>query len=83
MSAYVDGELGSGRRLSLERRVGECEECRLMPAGLREMLAVLHRLPAPSGSPSRTSSRRLGGSGYANRPLRTESFFVCVGSNRA
>ena len=49
MSAYVDGELGSGRRRRLERHVGECEECRLMLAGLREMLDALHRLPAPTG----------------------------------
>jgi anti-sigma factor RsiW len=50
MSAYVDGELGSGGRLRLERHVGECEECRLMLDGLREMLDALHRLPAPSGT---------------------------------
>ncbi len=49
MSAYVDGELGSGWRLRLERHVGECEECRLMLDGLREMLDALRRLPAPSG----------------------------------
>jgi anti-sigma factor RsiW len=50
MSAYVDGELGSGRRLRLERHVGECEECRLILAGLRETLNALHRLAAPSGN---------------------------------
>ena len=49
MSAYVDGELGSGRRLRLERHVSECEECRLILAGLRETLNALHRLPAPAG----------------------------------
>ena len=49
MSAYVDGELGSSRRLRLERHVSECEECRLILAGLRETLDALHRLPAPSG----------------------------------
>jgi anti-sigma factor RsiW len=50
MSASVDGELGSRRRLRLERHVEECEECRLVLAGLREMLEALHRLPAPSGT---------------------------------
>ncbi len=49
MSAYVDGELGSGRRLRLERHVRECEECRRILAGLRETLNALHRMPAPSG----------------------------------
>ena len=57
MSAYVDGELGSRRRLRLERHVEECEECRLMLAGLREMLEALHRLRAPSGTePSRLAA---------------------------
>jgi anti-sigma factor RsiW len=58
MSAYVDGELGSRRRLRLERHVGECEECRLILAGLREMLEALHRLPALSGTgePSRIAA---------------------------
>jgi anti-sigma factor RsiW len=57
MSAYVDGELGSRGRLRLERHVGECEECRLMLGGLREMLDALHRLPAPSGTePSRLAA---------------------------
>lgn len=49
VSAYVDGELGSRGRLRLERHVGECEECRLLLVGLREMLDALRRLPAPSG----------------------------------
>ena len=48
MSAYVDGELGSGRRLRLEGHVSECEECRLLLTGFRETLTALHRLPAPS-----------------------------------
>jgi anti-sigma factor RsiW len=57
MSAYVDGELGSRRRLRLERHVEECEECRRMLAGLREMMEALHRLPAPSGTePSRLAA---------------------------
>ena len=50
MSAYVDGELGSRGRLRLERHVGECGECRLVLAGLRRTLEVLHRLPVPSGT---------------------------------
>jgi len=49
MSDYLDGELASGERLRLERHVGECEECRRMLAGLREMLDALHRLPALAG----------------------------------
>ncbi len=50
MSAYLDLELGARGRLRLERHVGECEECRRMLAGLREMLDALHRLPTPSGT---------------------------------
>jgi anti-sigma factor RsiW len=49
MSAFVDGELGSGQRLRVERHVGECEECRRLLAGLRTVLSALHRLPARSG----------------------------------
>jgi anti-sigma factor RsiW len=57
MSAYVDGELGARGRRRLERHVEECRECRLMLAGLREMLDALHRLPAPSGTePSRLAA---------------------------
>ena len=57
--------MGSRGRLRLELYLGECEECRLMLAGLREMLAALHRLPAPSGTgePNRLAAavrRRLG-----------------------
>jgi hypothetical protein len=33
----------------MERHVRECEECRHLLAGLREMLRVLHGLPTPSG----------------------------------
>jgi Putative zinc-finger len=48
MSAYVDGELASRERLRLERHVRECQECRGLLAGLRDMLDALHRLPPPS-----------------------------------
>jgi anti-sigma factor RsiW len=47
MSAYVDGELGSGGRLRLERHVSECEQCRRILAALRETLNALRRRPAP------------------------------------
>jgi anti-sigma factor RsiW len=49
MSAYIDGELGSGRRLRLERHVRDCEQCRRILAALRETLNALHRLPASPG----------------------------------
>lgn len=49
MSEYLDGELVSRARVRVERHVGECDECRLLLGGLREMVAALHRLPAPSG----------------------------------
>jgi anti-sigma factor RsiW len=49
MSAYLDGELRPNGRKRIERHVGECAECRSLLAGLRVMLAVLRRLPAPSG----------------------------------
>jgi anti-sigma factor RsiW len=49
MSAYVDGEMGSRRRRRLERHIQECEECRRILAGLREMLDALHRVRPPTG----------------------------------
>jgi anti-sigma factor RsiW len=49
MSDYLDGELGASRKVRMERHVGECRECRRVLAGLRSMLAALHRLPVASG----------------------------------
>jgi anti-sigma factor RsiW len=48
MSSYVDGELRSWERRRFERHVRECQECRRMVAGLRDVLDALHRLPPPS-----------------------------------
>jgi len=50
MSAYLDEELNSRPRRRVERHVGECEECRRLLAGLRELIRVLHGLPTPSGA---------------------------------
>lgn len=49
MSDYLDEELGSRPRRRLERHVGECQECRRLLAGLRELIRVLHGLAPPSG----------------------------------
>jgi hypothetical protein len=49
MSDYLDHELRSGPRRRLDRHVAECEECRRLLGGLRELLRVLHGLPTPSG----------------------------------
>ena len=49
MSAYLDGELGPGRRTRMERHAGDCAECRQVLDGLRRMLGELHRLPPPAG----------------------------------
>jgi anti-sigma factor RsiW len=49
MSAYLDGELAAGRRIRIERHVGECVECRRLLAGLRLTLEALHRLRTPEG----------------------------------
>jgi anti-sigma factor RsiW len=49
MSDYLDGELLSDRRIRIERHVRECEECRRLLAGLREVLAALRCLPVPKG----------------------------------
>ena len=46
MSAYLDGELAAGRRARLERHVRDCDDCRRLLAGLRAVLAALHRLAA-------------------------------------
>jgi anti-sigma factor RsiW len=49
MSDYLDEELSSGPRQRMERHVSECEECRRLLAGLREVIGALHGLPTPSG----------------------------------
>lgn len=61
MSAYLDEELSSGARRRMERHVAECEECRRLLGGLREMLTVLHALRTPSDADSKriTASVRL------------------------
>jgi anti-sigma factor RsiW len=59
MSGYLDGELASRGRVRLERHVGECEECRRVLAGLREMLAQLGGLPSP---PARRDRRGIAAS---------------------
>jgi anti-sigma factor RsiW len=48
MSEYLDGELGSGRRIRMDRHIAVCHECRTVLAGLRNILDALHRLPVPS-----------------------------------
>jgi anti-sigma factor RsiW len=50
MSDYLDEEPSPRPRRRLERHVAECENCRRLLAGLREMLRVLHGLPTPSGA---------------------------------
>jgi anti-sigma factor RsiW len=47
MSAYLDGELASGRQARLERHTKGCPECRRLLTGLFEMLGALHRLSPP------------------------------------
>jgi anti-sigma factor RsiW len=49
MSAYLDGELAARWRSRMERHVGECVECRRVVTGLRQVVAILRRLPAPEG----------------------------------
>jgi anti-sigma factor RsiW len=49
LSRYVDGELTSRERLRVERHVRDCADCRLLLAGLRDVVGWLHRLPAPTG----------------------------------
>ena len=49
MSAYLDGELALNGRRRLERHVGECRQCRSLLAGLRVVIAALHRLASAGG----------------------------------
>jgi anti-sigma factor RsiW len=49
LSPYLDGELRSRQRLRIERHVRDCADCRLLLAGLRDVVDGLHRLPAPMG----------------------------------
>ena len=49
MSDYLDEELSSGPQRRMERHVSECEECRRLLSGLREMISVLHGLPTRTG----------------------------------
>jgi anti-sigma factor RsiW len=48
MSDYLDGELSFRSRRRMESHVGECEECRRLLAGLREMLRALQGLAMPT-----------------------------------
>jgi anti-sigma factor RsiW len=52
MSAYLDGELGSGPRARVERHAHDCPECRRVLDGLRRVLGALHGLTPPSGGPA-------------------------------
>jgi anti-sigma factor RsiW len=49
LSAYVDDELGAGPHRRMAHHVGECEECRQLVVGLRELIRMLHVLPTPIG----------------------------------
>jgi anti-sigma factor RsiW len=55
MSDYLDGELVASGRDRMQRHVSECPECRRLLAGLRLVLAGLHRLPAPNGGTDATA----------------------------
>jgi anti-sigma factor RsiW len=50
MSDYLDGELAASGQGRMERHLHECQECRRLLAGLRQVLDGLHRLPARSGA---------------------------------
>jgi anti-sigma factor RsiW len=49
MSEYLDGELPDGRRVRLERHMGDCPECERLLAELRAVVQGLGRLSAPTG----------------------------------
>jgi anti-sigma factor RsiW len=49
MSGYLDGDLDARARARMEHHLAECQDCRRLLAGLRAVLAGLHRLPAPGG----------------------------------
>jgi anti-sigma factor RsiW len=51
MSDYLDGELGARRRQRLDNHVRECDECRHLLAGLRQMLGRLRDLASPAARP--------------------------------
>jgi anti-sigma factor RsiW len=55
MSDYLDGELAASGRGRMERHLGECQDCRRLLAGLRAVVARLHRLGAPAGGPDATA----------------------------
>jgi anti-sigma factor RsiW len=47
MSAFLDQDLTARQRSRMERHVSKCSRCRRLLAGLRLVVAALHRLPAP------------------------------------
>jgi anti-sigma factor RsiW len=48
MSDYLDGELAASGRDRMQRHLGECQQCRRLLAGLRQVLDGLHRLSTAS-----------------------------------
>lgn len=49
MSDYLDGELAPRGGARMERHIAQCEECRRVLVGLRQMLEVLPRLSGAGG----------------------------------
>jgi anti-sigma factor RsiW len=47
MSEYLDGQLPDGRRVRLERHMGDCPECEVLLAELRAVVRSLGRLSPP------------------------------------
>ena len=58
LSAYVDGDLGPARRLSLRLHLLRCEPCRLYVEQLRLAKRVMRASPPPPLTPSVRSGLR-------------------------
>jgi anti-sigma factor RsiW len=56
MSEYLDEELADGRRVRLERHMGDCPECEQLLAELRAVVYGLSRLSAPTGDAPRIAA---------------------------
>lgn len=46
-SAYIDGALDAGENLRLKEHAAQCHDCRQALEGLKQMVAVLNKLPSP------------------------------------
>jgi anti-sigma factor RsiW len=69
LSAYLDDALGTAERLTVDRHLDTCADCRARLGELRATVSLIGRLPDPT--PTRRLVPRVGGPPVWLAPLRT------------